>query len=599
MNTFSQQLKRTFVTLSALCLTLGIASANVPTSIEQTPLMSTSIKQLPSGEFLMSFKGTKEVKLFDKEFNSVIKNWSFEQTPTGVASSDSHYYVTTFTTKGELHKIDPTSGEVVATIDLKSGAMAPTISADQKFLYVSNQFQNTISKVDLNSFTVVDEVAVLREPKSSVITKDGNFLYVNNFLPAQRADVDVVCSAVSIIDLKTFKVVDNVRLANGSNALRGIALSPDGRFVMVSHNLGRFQVPTNQLQQGWMNTSAVSIIEIESREFLGAILVDEPELGAAGIDHIDSNDSQIVIAHSGTHEISVIDYEPFLKKFEAAPDKSALNYDLKFLYGLRQRIKIEGNGPRQVVIDNERAYVPTYFSDTLSIVNLKTKKLERSVAMQPQRVESEVFRGEKYFNDAKYCFQSWQSCNGCHPGDGRTDGMNWDLMNDGVGNAKNCKSMLYSHVTPPSMITGIRAMAEIAVRKGFFHIQFSEISEEYACCVDEYLKSLRPVESPYKINGEFSELAKRGKTVFQEQGCAECHSGQYFTDMNMYVIGEDVEFEKGWDTPTLIEVWRTAPYLFDGRAATMREVYEVHKHGITRKISKKDLDALTEYVNSL
>ena len=33
-------------------------------------------------------------------------------------------------------------------------------------------------------------------------------------------------------------------------------------------------------------------------------------------------------------------------------------------------------------------------------------------------------RGERYFNDAEYCFQNWQSCNGCHPGDGRTDGMN-------------------------------------------------------------------------------------------------------------------------------------------------------------------------------
>ena len=56
---------------------------------------------------------------------------------------------------------------------------------------------------------------------------------------------------------------------------------------------------------------------------------------------------------------------------------------------------------------------------------------------------------------------------------------------------------------------------------------------------------------------------------------------------------------KGWDTPTLIEVWRTAPYLFDGRAATMEEVFEVHKHGIDKKVSKKDIEALTEYVNSL
>ena len=61
----------------------------------------------------------------------------------------------------------------------------------------------------------------------------------------------------------------------------------------------------------------------------------------------------------------------------------------------------------------------------------------------------------------------------------------------------------------------------------------------------------------------------------------------------------DVEFENGWDTPTLREVWRTAPYLFDGRAATMKDVFTVHKHGIDKKVSDKEIDELVEYVNSL
>ncbi len=68
------------------------------------------------------------------------------------------------------------------------------------------------------------------------------------------------------------------------------------------------------------------------------------------------------------------------------------------------------------------------------------------------------------------------------------DGMNWDLMNDGVGNPKNCKSLLYSHVTPRNMISGIRESAEVAVRAGFKHIQFYDISEQDAVLVDEYLK---------------------------------------------------------------------------------------------------------------
>ena len=105
--------------------------------------------------------------------------------------------------------------------------------------------------------------------------------------------------------------------------------------------------------------------------------------------------------------------------------------------------------------------------------------------------------------------------------------------------------------------------------------------------------------SPYLVNGELSEKARQGKKVFEKLKCGDCHSGIYYTDRKMHRIGQDVEFEKGWDTPTLREVWRTAPYLFDGRAATMHEMFSIHRHGIDRKVSRKEIEALTEFVNSL
>ena len=432
----------------------------------------------------------------------------------------------------------------------------------------------------------------------SVLDKDGKYLFVANFLPLQRADIDTVAACVSVIDTDGFRKIKDIQLANGSNALRGVSLSPDGRYLLVTHNLGRFQVPTSQLQQGWMNTNAMSVVNLSTLSFEGAVLLDEPERGAAGIWDVKCTDDKIVISHSGTHEVSVIDYPAFIRKFEEYPQKEALAYDLRFLYGLRKRVALEGNGPRCFMLKEDRAVVPTYFSDTLNVVDLKTTSVE-ALAMVKNRVESRIQRGEKYFNDAMHCFQNWQSCNGCHPGDARMDAMNWDLMNDGIGNSKNCKSLLFSHVTPPSMISGIRASAELAVRAGYKLIQFTDLPEEFAECVDEYLMALKPVPSPYLVNGELSEKAKRGRKVFEKFNCDECHSGPYYTDMQMHRIGDDIEFEKGWDTPTLCEVWRTAPYLFDGRAATMEEVFTVHKHGIEKKISAKEAEELAEYVNSL
>lgn len=490
------------------------------------------------------------------------------------------------------------SGQKEATILTGSGACAPIFGPDKKHIYVCNQFQNTVSEIDPISRTVVRSVNVLREPKSAQFSKDGKYLFVTNYLPSQRADLDYVAACVSVIRMDDFTKVKDIKLANGSNALRGICITPDGKYIYVSHNLGRFTVPTSQLQQGWMNTSAFSIIDVEKQEFLGAIVVDEPERGAAGIWSIACNDESLFITHSGTHEISVIDHKAMLKKFLSYPDKAMLDYDLRFLYGLRKRIPLKGNGPRKMIMENGKLYIPTYFADILNIVDTQTTEIT-SVNLNPDREESAENKGERYFNDASHCFQNWQSCNGCHPGDARTDGMNWDLMNDGVGNSKNCKSLLFSHPTPPSMISGIRETAEWAVRAGFKFIQFFDITEEDAVCVDAYLKSLQPVPSPYLVNGELSDLAKEGRKVFEKLKCTECHSGPYYTDLKMHRIGEDIEFEKGWDTPTLREVWRTAPYLFDGRAATMEDVFKVHKHGIEKKVSQKEIKALTEYVNSL
>lgn len=565
---------------------------------EGEPLFITGI--VPYRDNLaITQKGNKKLIVYSPDFKEFLKSWSFEEVPTGVTTDNSRFYVTTFEKKGGVYIIDLESEEIGALIPTGSGACFPLLNKDQSKLYVCNQFASTISEINIAEKRVVREVAVLREPKSAALDPEGKYLFVANFLPQQRADIDTVAACVSVIDLAGFRKVKDIQLANGSNALRGMSISPDGKYLFVTHNLGRFQVPTSQLQQGWMNTSAMSIVNLANLEFEGAVLLDEPERGAAGIWDVKCTSDKIVISHSGTHEISVINYPEFIERFRQYPAKESLAYDLRFLYGIRQRIALSGNGPRSFAIKNEIAIVPTYFSDTVNVVDLTGSKKTEVVGLVKNRVESRINRGEKYFNDAEYCFQNWQSCNGCHPGDGRTDGMNWDLMNDGIGNPKNCKSMLYSHVTPPCMISGIRASANIAVRAGYQHIQFSDLPEEYAECVDEYLMALRPVESPYLVNGELSEKAKEGRKIFEKFSCGECHSGPYFTDLKIHRIGEDIEFEKGWDTPTLIEVWRTAPYLFDGRAATMEEVFSIHKHGINKKISKKEIEALTEYVNSL
>lgn len=580
--------------LLALCLFLGTGCAYAG----NPPFFPADLALGEGGELIMAQKGVKRVDVFAPDGRSVLRSFPTDGTPTGLLAAGGKAYVTTFDTVGRLHRISLETGRTEASVVTGSGACAPLSGPGGDRIYVCNQFQNTVSEVDSATMQVVRTVRVLREPRSAVFSKDGKYLFVANFLPDRRADADYVAASVSVIEMKGFTKIRDIRLANGSNAVRGICITPDGKYVYASHNLGRYAVPTSQLYQGWMNTSAFSVIDVERLACLGTVVADEPERGAAGIWGIVCNGEKLYVSHSGTHDISVIDHKAMLRKLLDCPDKEALGYDLNFLYGLRRRIPLQGNGPRTMALYGGRLYVPTYFADVLNILDVETNELT-AVALNPGREETDAQKGERLFNDASRCFQNWQSCNGCHPGGARSDGMNWDLMNDGVGNPKNCKSLLYSHPTPPSMISGIRETAEWAVRAGFRFIQFFDVSEEDAACVDAYLKSLQVVPSPYLVNGELSAKAREGKKVFEKLKCGDCHSGIYYTDRKMHRIGQDVEFEKGWDTPTLREVWRTAPYLFDGRAATMHEVFSIHRHGIDRKVSRKEIEALTEFVNSL
>jgi hypothetical protein len=115
---------------------------------------------------------------------------------------------------------------------------------------------------DLNSREITATMVVLREPQRAVIDRDGKYLFVVNFLPNQASDSDNVCASISVIDLNGFIRIKEILLPNGSSALRGITLSPDGKFLLATHNLGRYALPTNQLLQRWMSSNAMSLMFI-------------------------------------------------------------------------------------------------------------------------------------------------------------------------------------------------------------------------------------------------------------------------------------------------------------------------------------------------
>jgi len=573
----------------------------------------------------------KKVAVFDTQTNKVTATINVPAEPTGLALTvdGAYLYITCAAPEGSVCIVETDTGKIIRQIPVGYGARSPVLSPDGKLLYVCNRFNNNISVISTKDGKQITKIPALREPFAADITPDGKWLYVGNLLPAGPATAESVSCNVSVINTKTAAFDIDIVLPNGSTGLHGLVVSPDGRFVFASHILARYTVPTTQLERGWVNTNAVSIIDAKLKKLIDTVLLDDVDSGAANPWALacTSDSRYLCVTHAGTHELSVIEVAPMLDKinsyhkdkagqtqsytggsYAAYGSETASNIpnELSFLYGIRKRVKLPGRAPRALAVIGHKAYVAEYFTDSLAVVDMgnKSRFETTSIDLGPKTRMTTKRKGQMLFNDALICFQSWQSCASCHPSDARVDALNWDLINDGLGNPKNTKSLLLAHETPPAMITGIRENAEMAVLAGIRHIMFAERPEEDAKAIDKYLKSLKPIPSPHLVNGKLSKSARQGQKVFNKAGCASCHKGPLHTDLRKYDVGtgKGLDEDRQFDTPTLVEIWRTAPYLYDGRATTIEEVLTTYnpddKHGRTSNLTMKEIKDLAQFVLS-
>jgi DNA-binding beta-propeller fold protein YncE len=550
---------------------------------------------------------------------NVVRRVDVPAEPTGLALSPdgTRLVVTCAAPKSTVVVVDTASGDVTAAIAAGHTAMGPAISTDGKRLYVCNRFDTDVSVIDLVAGTQQARVAAVREPVAAATTPDGEAVLVANHLPIARTDqlfMTQVAAVVTVIDARTNKTT-GIPLANGSHSLRDLCISPDGKYAYVTHVLSNFELAPTQVDMGWANINAISVLDVEQKKLVNTVGLDEMFLGAGNPWGVAStaDGKSICISHAGTDELSVVNASVAagsLVYMYIAPLAGAIPEDPRLGTDLRRRIKLPGKGPRALAVLGSKVYVAEHFSDTLAVVDLQAEDSDegqiRSIPLGPKPQLSPRRQGEILFNDASICYQSWQSCASCHP-DGRTDVLNWDLMNDGLGNFKNTKSMLLAHRSPPAMAEGVRPTAEAAVRAGLTHILFADRPEEESEAIDEYLKSLEPVPSPHRVDGRLSAAAERGKALFESKdvGCYKCHPAPLYTDLKMHDVGTKGLYELAgrFDTPTLIEVWRTAPYLHDGRYTTLNELIAEGKHGKSRgrvdKLSEQEINDLVAFVLSL
>ena len=552
------------------------------------------------------------LSLIDPDSRKIKHTVALAAAPAGLAwAADGGHVFAAGSGAGRIAEVDPADGTITRHFSTGRYPRGLAVAGKRNLLLACDWGCGLLTAIDVPSGKTIANIPVGSQPTCVAVSPDESLAVVSHLIPATAATAPEHAVEIAIVDLTNLSTKAFVQLPTGSTNARGIAISGDGRKAFVVHTLGRFHLPTTQLDRGWVNTNALSVIDLETRTLGATVLLDQVMDGAAdpwGV-ALDPRGLHLYITLSGVHQLAVVDLEGLTKIMGSDP--SALVNDLSALHrnGLIRRMDLPAKGPRGISVSNAggQLAVAGYFSGNVVLLD-KNASNPASIPLGSQPEPDAVRRGEAAFHDAGLCYQRWLSCATCHP-DARSDGLNWDLLNDGIGNPKNSHSMLLSHATPPMMSLGVREKMEVAVRAGFVHIQFTEPDPGDVEAVIAYLKALEPAASPHrKPDGSLTDSAARGEKIFHRPavGCADCHPAPLFTDLAVSDVGTAGDRDRGstgFDTPTLVELWRNPPYLHDGSAATLREVLTDRnaddRHGTTSKLDASEIDDLIEYLLSL
>ncbi len=609
----------------AACAVLGLLLAqpgSVVTAAAKARYLSPICLALsPDGARLYVAEHTgNALAVVDPKKGSVLATIPLPEGPTGVAvAPDGRRVYVACAGADVVAVVNPEKRAVEKKIRVGRDPYGVALSKDGATLYVCNRFGDDVSVIATAEGAEKARIAATRQPSYCAVDEAAGTLIIGNALPSGTDNDPDLASVITFADLATRRKTGEVKLLLGSNEVNGIACSPDGQYAYVAHLLGRFLVPTTQVERGWMNTNALSVIDVAKRELVATVLLDDLEMGVAnpvGVT-VSADGARIYISHRGTHNLTVLDRAALHTAIDAVPveQRADLANDLAFLVRAkaRERWVCGGLGPCGIALspDGATVYAANYYSDTVTALKTDKGKIAATIALRAEpswpKQEMDLERkGDFLFHNAELCFQHWQSCSSCHP-DGRSDALMWDLLNDGIGNPKNTKSLVLAGRTPPQMSLGVRPNLRAASTAGVKFILFLQPDEKDVDALVAYIESLKAEAGPVAVSPAMKVSVESGRKVFEdpEVGCATCHPGPLFTDLKPYDVGTRGKYDatSAFDTPTLVEVFRTAPYLHDGSAATILDVLTTanreDRHGHTAQLTKQQLRDLEAYLESL
>lgn len=374
-----------------------------------------------------------------------------------------------------------------------------------------------------------------------------------------------------------------VHAIEGHN-IRDLELSRDGKSVLIAQQ----QIPDKAVASydgvhwGRIVTNAVQVLEVsklldtETSKPLAGWLNAFGDVGSATADAsevLTGDNNLVAVAFTGVGEVAV--------RYKNATRRIAV-----------------GNGPEALATDGETLYVANRLDDTISVIELATGKVTKTISLGPMPALTAEERGERLFFDARLSHDGWLSCHSCHS-EGHTAGLVVDTLGDGdYGAPKLVPSLLGTRDTQPWGWDGRMELLHQQIQQSFTTTMHGEpLSTRELEDIFAFLTSLN---APPALGDAPKEMIAQGKKVFEAQGCVNCHAAPaYTTPVTVEVDLVDEQGRRRFNPPSLRGVGHRRRFFHDGRAKSLEDVVQKVRHQLDEPLSPKDAGVLLDFLRSL
>jgi YVTN family beta-propeller protein len=522
--------------------------------------------------------------------------------------------------------VDLDNYKVTDTLRTGNGPAGLSLSSDEKFLYVVNSFSSDLTIIDLESGIERKRLTTGNNPTGAQLSPDGEELYVTSRRANTAHYGESMFSDLTIINdsSKRIKAYFGVQSAY---LMENVAFTPSGDLAIVTLVRPKNMVPSIQVERGFMMTHGFGVLERKGDGRIIQLLTDEPN--AYYPDPFDivitPDGKRAFISNSGVNFITVVDIDSVRKLISGStPEMLSLWSDH---LGISSRYVIKriptGANPKGLALspDGKTLFVAERLEDRISVFSTDNMETLKTINLGGPRKITVTRKGRKLLNNAGHTFQNQYSCYTCHP-DEHEDGLVYNMASIDMGrNLTNTQSLRDISDTPPFKWNGKNqtVFKQDGMRFSTVLTRTEPFSYKNLDAISSYI--LTGIKYPpnllFNPSGKLTEAQNRGKIVFErtkdnfgkeipeKNRCVTCHPAPYFTNLKQFDVSTLAASDDSiaFDTPHLNNIYASPPYLHDGRAKTLEEIWTLYgkddRHGLTSDMTKNDLNDLVEFLKSL